>query len=687
VYSPKLELELLEQDLPPGTTQDDVHTQDMVSMSVDLSGKKGGKKHDGPDTSRLVDAQVAEWVGAMTAAGWPAEGRVEAVKAKGNHAYGASDREAALRLYSHALELSGDGLGSRSRTAAALYHNRSKVHAELGNWEASASDARMSVLINDSYAKGYYRWAVAAKELGQPGRALALANQGMNMCMAAEDGYRNPVLTDLMKSLAADISAMGVEKLDMFQRSILSTLPGTEALTGLAAEGPGLAALLRISDSKLVAMGPAKLARCVSATEFSELMCTITEAQTCLTPGAAAACRLLSHMKMPAIARQLVEDWPTFLRGEADEHGDHKYLWREDGSGPGPFCQLIMADPDCVEPLLYMLGNDCSLVWPNLLRNKKSFSQQGIGLEAQNMVLISVWEMSLPIQCGRRAIALRCLSHLAEHGRLSAAEVDRVVEVTATLLRSVWDASCSRGFSLALNRFKRHLQRMMSQAVGLLLALHKAGHGEQAARAIPSLRAAAMLDLLDLNCHGDWTAILARFDLAPEGGLDAALALDASRLARGRRLATELRMLRAAALDPANWRTPKCTNYYCAAVGSAKTPLSAACGKCAAPYCSEECLQEDAARLSHPANICALGKRACYEVTGPDEAEERCLAPAGARAEPEGGLWACDCCGLLETYTRKFEKCARCRAVRYCSTMCQKVAWRRLGHRTVCSQP
>jgi tetratricopeptide (TPR) repeat protein len=71
-----------------------------------------------------------------------------------------------------------------------FWSNRSACHAELGNWEASAEDARECTTVNRNFVKGYFRWALALQNLGRIDEALDVIKKGLLI---------DPVNADLKK--------------------------------------------------------------------------------------------------------------------------------------------------------------------------------------------------------------------------------------------------------------------------------------------------------------------------------------------------------------------------------------------------------------------------------------------------------------------------------------------------------
>lgn len=85
-----------------------------------------------------------------------AEKAAEAKKAEGNEAVQNQDYNAAVRLYTEAIELSPSGPNSHI-----FFSNRAAAHCHLTSYELAISDCEASIALNPSYAKGYTRLGMA----------------------------------------------------------------------------------------------------------------------------------------------------------------------------------------------------------------------------------------------------------------------------------------------------------------------------------------------------------------------------------------------------------------------------------------------------------------------------------------------------------------------------------------------
>ncbi|CAH3166393.1 unnamed protein product [Porites evermanni] len=75
----------------------------------------------------------------------------EAKKAEGNKEYAQKHYEAAVKLYSEAIEL--------APSVATYYGNRSAAFLMLVNYDKALEDARAAIKLDDNFVKGYYRAA------------------------------------------------------------------------------------------------------------------------------------------------------------------------------------------------------------------------------------------------------------------------------------------------------------------------------------------------------------------------------------------------------------------------------------------------------------------------------------------------------------------------------------------------
>jgi tetratricopeptide (TPR) repeat protein len=89
----------------------------------------------------------------------------------GNKAFADQKYDEAIKFYSDAIRL--------DPTNHVYFSNRSASYGGLGNWAASAEDAKDCIRLDPSFIKGYYRLAAAQMELQDFDAALATIRQGL----------------------------------------------------------------------------------------------------------------------------------------------------------------------------------------------------------------------------------------------------------------------------------------------------------------------------------------------------------------------------------------------------------------------------------------------------------------------------------------------------------------------------
>jgi tetratricopeptide (TPR) repeat protein len=89
----------------------------------------------------------------------------------GNTAFADQKYDEAIKHYSDAIRL--------DPTNHVFFSNRSASHGGLGNWSASAEDAKECIRLDPAFIKGYYRLAAAQMELQDFDAALATIRQGL----------------------------------------------------------------------------------------------------------------------------------------------------------------------------------------------------------------------------------------------------------------------------------------------------------------------------------------------------------------------------------------------------------------------------------------------------------------------------------------------------------------------------
>ncbi|ORC83410.1 putative TPR-repeat protein [Trypanosoma theileri] len=86
---------------------------------------------------------------------------VKKAKEQGNDFFQAGKLKEAIEAYSNGIDLDPDG-----SSAHVLYGNRALCNLKLEKWDDAERDASSCVRLNHSYAKGYFRRAMARKKLG-----------------------------------------------------------------------------------------------------------------------------------------------------------------------------------------------------------------------------------------------------------------------------------------------------------------------------------------------------------------------------------------------------------------------------------------------------------------------------------------------------------------------------------------
>lgn len=98
----------------------------------------------------------------------PSQDPVQLAKEKGNEYFRVGKIDDAIHAYSSGIELDPS-----SPTAYILYGNRAMCYLKEQQWDKAESDASACIQKNRSYAKGYFRRAVARRNLGKLKEARA----------------------------------------------------------------------------------------------------------------------------------------------------------------------------------------------------------------------------------------------------------------------------------------------------------------------------------------------------------------------------------------------------------------------------------------------------------------------------------------------------------------------------------
>ena len=125
---------------------------------------------------------------------------VEEIKNRAKSILGSTKNyKEAMQLYSKAIEVSPED--------ALLYGNRSMCHLSMNNTNAALDDANKSLALDPSYAKGYYRKAMAYMELKDYANAYAALEENLKL-VPTDKGVQSM----LAKVTALRDSEVGVDK-------------------------------------------------------------------------------------------------------------------------------------------------------------------------------------------------------------------------------------------------------------------------------------------------------------------------------------------------------------------------------------------------------------------------------------------------------------------------------------------
>jgi len=95
----------------------------------------------------------------------------KAAKAEGNKLFTAGKHKEAIAKYSEAINLDGSDV--------TFFSNRSAAYAALLMWEEAAEDGRSCVKVNKNFIKGYFRLAVALREMKKYKEAVDNIKMGL----------------------------------------------------------------------------------------------------------------------------------------------------------------------------------------------------------------------------------------------------------------------------------------------------------------------------------------------------------------------------------------------------------------------------------------------------------------------------------------------------------------------------
>lgn len=217
---------------------------------------------------------------------------------------------------------------------------------------------------------------------------------------------------------------------------------------------------------------------------------------------------------------------------------------------------------------------------------------------------------------------------------------------------------------------------------------------------LPTLRRLAMMDILDTywNYAGAWGLVLSlleeRHGDLPRIGADKALH-ESTDILRSARNSIRCQVLEYAGLRQDGASTmqnapqifqyyPKCSAYLCQNMETSDKPHRLRCYQCHYyHWCSPACQQYSEEVAGHHEIFCD----ACPE----DEKNKiRSQMQDYLNIPPvveERDVLRCHSCGLVNSTKKRMHRCSKCKAVHYCSKICQVWDWNHNNHRNKCEPP
>ena len=130
------------------------------------------------------------------------ENEAEDKKSAGNEAISQKDYNAAVRLYTEALELSPDGPNSHI-----YYSNRAAAHCYLSSYELAVADCEACVAICPTYVKGYTRLGLANYSMGNYEASI----EAYKKCIELEPKVKahKDALTQMKQKMAEKMGSSG----------------------------------------------------------------------------------------------------------------------------------------------------------------------------------------------------------------------------------------------------------------------------------------------------------------------------------------------------------------------------------------------------------------------------------------------------------------------------------------------
>jgi len=118
-------------------------------------------------------------------------------KNEGNAFFKNKQYRDAIKKYTEAIEA--------DRTDVTFFSNRSACYAAIEDWENAAEDGRQCILVDKTFVKGYFRYALALQNLGNLEGALDAVKRGLGI---------EPLNADLKKMSRELDEAIRMKKVD-----------------------------------------------------------------------------------------------------------------------------------------------------------------------------------------------------------------------------------------------------------------------------------------------------------------------------------------------------------------------------------------------------------------------------------------------------------------------------------------
>lgn len=175
--------------------------------------------------------------------------KAEKLKLSGNAALQKSDYQNAISFYTQAIEL--------DPTNTVYFSNRAAAYSTSQQYDKAVSDARTSISLDPSYAKGYSRLGMALLSLGDSPSALeayekGLKVEGSNPSDMMRKGYeaaQKKMLDDLEDAISKDTEKVEQEKKQEPEKKGEEEDASTTRETSNANSIPGLASIASLMNN------------------------------------------------------------------------------------------------------------------------------------------------------------------------------------------------------------------------------------------------------------------------------------------------------------------------------------------------------------------------------------------------------------------------------------------------------